>query len=190
MDLSRTRGLLYGFLSLFFFPDFDEKRYLLAQSVLENFPETGLEDFDHSVKALKEALQKKKAVEIEAEFENLFVIPFDNQPIPLEASFYLDGKIYGPSLAKLRELLRNEGLSKREEISEPEDHLGLLLAFMEVVCRENNLISQQKLFYKFLRPCAEGVIEKIMERTPDFYQKVAVFLKNFLELEKRFYEES
>ncbi len=186
---ARARGLLYGLLSLFFLPDFDEKRLSLARNVLESLPKTGVERFDSAVGDLREALAGKEATEIREEFERLFIVPFEGAQIPLEASYYLEGKLFGPSLARLRELLGELGLARGEGVSEPEDHLGVLLAFMEAATQQNSLIQERELFYNFLRPCARGVTAKL-EKEAFLYGKVAEMLEAFLELEERFFEEA
>ncbi len=189
-EVSRARALLYDFLSLFFLPDFDDEKYRTAKEVIENIPSTGIEDFDAAKEALAASLRKKEAAEIREEFETLFITPFEGAQIPLEASYYLEGKIYGPSLSKLRELLLEIGLVKQSDVSEPEDHLGLLLAFMAEAIRKKGLSRQRKLFYNFLRPCALEVAGKIEGERAPFYRLVGGMLKAFLRIEEHFFEEN
>ncbi len=189
MEVSRARSILYDLFALFFLPDFNEEKYTLALKIIQNLPQTGVESFDKASKALKEALCRQKPSEIREEFEKFFIVPFEGEQIPLEASYYLDGKIFGPSLVKLRQLLERLGLAKVEEIPEPEDHLGVLLALMAESARQKSLIEQRELFYNFLRPCVYGVSKRLGKKN-SFYKTVVKMLEAFLELEARFFEEA
>ncbi len=190
-EVTQARAFTYQFLSLFFRPDWEEEEEKFIYTYASRLPETGEEALDRSVKHLKEALLRATPTEIKEEFERLFLDPFEGANIPLEASYYLDGKIYGPTLARLRGFLAELGFAKGEGIPEPEDHLALLLAFMgRLVAEEKGLIFEKELFYNYLRPCVLGVIERLKIEEAKVYAPLGEFLKAFLRLEERYFKET
>ncbi len=191
MDENKARILLYRFFSQFFRPGFGAQEEEFARSFLENLPETGDEAFDTAARGLKKAFEKLSCADIEAEYERLFIDPFEGPHLPLEASYYLDGKAFGPSLARLRAFLTEVGLAKAERVAEPEDHLALLLAFMEaLIARKKGLPSEKVLFYNFLRPCVSELAQRMKGEKTHFFGPLFRFLEAFLALEERYFKES
>ncbi|HHI96778.1 MAG TPA: hypothetical protein ENJ96_02905 [Thermodesulfatator atlanticus] len=189
MDADQARALLYDYFSLLFRPTREEVCFLTELPA--RLSPTGEDSFDQALAAVKESLSTVSPEEIIAEYEYLFIEPFEGPHIPLEASYYLDGKAFGPALAELRAFLAQEGLFKEEGIPEPEDHLALLLAFMAALIRsEKDLLSQQKLFYNFLRPCAQGVLKRLTGEKTRVYGPLGRLCEAFLRLEERYFKES
>ena len=191
MGEERARCLLYRFFSLFFRPGAYEQGEDFARQFLEHLPETGDEAFDAAARAVKEALLGASPEEVEAEHEHLFIDPFEGPQIPLEASYYLDGKAFGPSLARLRAFLDEVGLARAEGVAEPEDHLALLLSFMEaLIARKKGLPWEEKLFYNFLKPCVSGLAQRMKGEESRFFGPLLRFLEAFLALEERYFKET
>ncbi len=188
--VNEARAFLYRLAKSFFVPEPDEERLRVFREVLAKLPAVDFEPFDRAVENLREALSRTSAKEMEEEFFRLFLDPFAEDRVALEASAYLDGKPFGPSLARLRGFLAKEGLAKGEEVKEPEDHLVLLLDFMEALIGDGkDLISQRELFYNYLRPCVAGVAKSLREKEAGLFQAVADFLEGLLALEERFLSE-
>ncbi len=189
-QVNQVRAFLYHLFRSFFVSEPDEKLYASWQKILSSLPSVEFDPFDRALERLREVLARSSPQEIGEEFYRLFLDPFSEERVTLEASAYLDGKPFGPTLVRLREFLKRTGLHKKEQVKEPEDHLVLLLDFMETLVRDGkDLISQRELFYNYLRPCALGVTKKIRQSEEGFYQALAEFLEAFLTLEERFFTE-
>ncbi len=135
-------------------------------------------------------LDNKNLQEIQDEHYELFVNPYSNELLPLTASYYLDGKSYGPSLVRYRELLKAGQLVK-EGGTDPEDSVLLMLDTLVALIDEEKQGSEQsrqlqdQLLQQFLIPTADQLAKAATEnKKAVFYQFCAAFLKEYLQLEK------
>ena len=191
-EIKAARVLLYRFFKSFFLPQMEPEYLESGKKLISHLGPIDFEPFDQALVPLQDSLDPLSPEEAEKEAHFLFLDPFQGAHIPLEASHYLDGKAFGPSLARLRELLWRCRLAKDPEVREPEDHLALLMDFMEsLIQEEKDLIFQRELFYNYLKPCAKGVIEGILAHESKllFYPSLARFLEGFLALEEKLLSE-
>jgi len=148
--------------------------------------------FDRVVKEMSEALSVKGLKELQDEYYNLFVDPFDGDPVNTNASFYLDGRSFGQSLVEIRGLLNEAGLQKDESVTEPEDSLVVMLdSFASLVEEEKmnggeNIIQLQgRLLTEFLDPFSEKFCQALeTNQKADFFTLCGKFLNEYLDLER------
>jgi TorA maturation chaperone TorD len=152
--------------------------------------------FDRSVKEIHQFLESKNLHELQDEYYHLFTDPFSEEQINTAASFYMDGRSYGQTLVDLRSLLAEAGFEKKEEVSEAEDSLVIMLDVMtRLIEEEKNTGSgqakelQAKLLWKYLVPFSEKLTEACRaQESAEFYQACSAFYVGYLDLEKGFLE--
>lgn len=150
--------------------------------------------FDKSVEEIVLLLEKISLEELQDEFYHLFVDPFSEQPVSTSASYYLDGRSYGPTLVNIRSFLTQVNLEKNEDVRETEDSLVVMLDIMaRLIEEEKNIESERardlqgQLLAHFLVPLAEKLAEVCMiNDSAKFYRACVSFFNGYLELEKGF----
>jgi TorA maturation chaperone TorD len=110
-------------------------------------------------------------------------------PVPPNASYYISGFLNERPLADLREHLAGLGLSRREEISETEDHIASLCEVMAHLVADEDvpdrLEAQREFFERFIAPWYERFTDALEScDEADFYRAVARVLRRFLEVER------
>jgi TorA maturation chaperone TorD len=149
--------------------------------------------FDSAVRQLNGLLARKSLKELREEYYQLFVNPFDGQLIETTVSYYLDGRSYGPALAKVRGFMVEAGVRKNAAVTAPEDALVVLLdTFASLVelekapDEEDRARSLQvKILKNFIDPLS-AKFEAALDHCDkaDFYRLCAKLLTGYLELEK------
>jgi len=146
---------------------------------------------DAAVQGINTILATGNLQDIQHEYYTLFIDPYSRHLLPLNASYYIDGKSFGPSLVSYRELLKTAQLVKHEGISEPEDSLVLMLDALATLIEEkkqndtqpHNL--QEELVLHFLIPTAEKLASAVKNNSKaNFYHYCIGFLCGYLELEE------
>lgn len=127
--------------------------------------------------------------EIEQEYTELFV----GAPMPRfmpYASHYTDGHLFGRTLAELRMELGNLGVMRRDEATEPEDHVATLCEIMSGLLIGSfqgsplPLEDQAKFFSKHIESWVPTFFRELEESERGrFYKVVARFGRTFIELE-------
>lgn len=152
--------------------------------------------FDRSVKEILGFLETKKLFELQDEYYHLFTDPFSEEQINTAASFYIDGRSYGQTLVDLRSLLAEAGFVKKDEVSESEDSLVVMLDVMiRLIEEEKNTGSdlvkqlQAKLLWNYLAPFSEKLKDACeAQESAVFYQACCALFVAYLDLEKGFLE--
>jgi len=146
---------------------------------------------DTVILQLSEILSRKNLQEIKDEHYELFTNPYSKNLLPLNASYYLDGKSYGPSLVRYRDLLKSGQLVKDRSTTDPEDSVLLMLDALVTLIEEEKQGSEQarqlqdQLLQQFLIPTAKQLAEAAAENTnADFYKSCIQFLNEYLALEQ------
>ena len=148
--------------------------------------------FDRAVKELSDALSSKSLKDLQDEYYNLFVNPFDGAPVNTCASFYFDGRSFGQSLVEIRGLLGESGLQKDESFTDPEDSLVVMLDTFASLVEEEKTNSgesvkqlQNRLLTEFLYPFSAKFCEALEEnKEADFFAVCGRFLYEYLDLER------
>lgn len=146
---------------------------------------------DQAVQKLAEILRKKELRELKKEYYELFINPYSKFILPLNAAHYLDGKNYGPSLVRCRELLKQAQLVKIQTIKDSEDNLLIMLdTLISLIEEEKEGVAaththQKELVLNFLLPMANKLAAAAATNPKaNFYQHCALFLKEYIILEK------
>ncbi len=152
-------------------------------------------DLDTRTQELNKILARKSLQQIKDEHYQLFVDPYSQDLLPLNATYYIDGKSFGPSLVALRDILKQGKLIRESGISDPEDSLAVMLDVMIRLIQEqqegaDTELLQRQLLLQFLVPTVQRLQERINTiNTVEFYQKCIAFLNSYLNLEQGLFEE-
>ncbi len=122
---------------------------------------------------------------LESEYIQLFSVgATSNQCVPL-ASWWIDGKMMGKSFSEIKDFYYECGfVVDRDIIKVPEDHVGLMLLFVALLCEEKKY-REVDFFITHYLPCLNKLelsIEKALPKS--IFLKVVSISKNILYLLK------
>ena len=144
---------------------------------------------------LGEALSKLRLLSstdpeaIADEFDALFIGVGRGELLPY-ASYYLTGFLHEKPLASLRTDMATLGLTRRDGVSEPEDHVSSVLEIMAGLI-DGSLAglsaAQQKAFYRTHVGSWAGHFFADLQtaKAADFYKTVGLVGERFLEIEEQ-----
>jgi TorA maturation chaperone TorD len=127
---------------------------------------------------------------VREEFENAF-IGTGKAPVTLYTNAYTIRLSNEVPLVELRAQLAALGLGRREEVSEPEDHIAALCEVMRhLVAEQKRDLSEQKGFFsRWLHPAVEPLCTAIEESSITvFYKHVGRFANQFFSIEHSAFE--
>ncbi len=140
-------------------------------------------------KALKEAATEMSAVEVEEEYQQLFVGVGCGEVMPY-GSWYLSGFLADKPLAVLRADLATLGVERRPEVRETEDHAAAVCETMAMICAGTNRISpvrQKKFFHDHVVSWMTLFFRRVQQApSARFYRAVGRMGAEFLDLEKTY----
>ncbi len=146
---------------------------------------------DATIRELGEKLDTKDLQELKDEYYTLFIDPYSKNLLHVNASYYLDGKSFGPSLASYRQFLKDAQLIKDTTNTEPEDSLLLMLDALYTLIEEEKKGNERArdmedhLLQQFLLPTVKHLNEAIAENeAADFFKSCIAFLDGYFELEQ------
>ncbi|MCP4935140.1 MAG: molecular chaperone TorD family protein [bacterium] len=128
--------------------------------------------------------------QIEDEYSQLFIGVGRGELVP-HASYYLTGFLNEKPLVRLRQDLRDLGIAKQPDLSEPEDHISTLLEIMAGLIlgeygEASTLEQQHKFFRTHLSPWASHFFKDLeAAKTANFYKPVGAVGRLFLEIEEQ-----
>ncbi len=191
-DLHRIRLLLIDVTKSFFIEEPDSEKMGRWRGIFTALLKERVNPFlDNAVKELYAQVNSKKLKELQEEYYQLFVDPYDRDRIQLDASYHIDGRSYGVTLAEFRGYLQERDLMKYAPYKESEDSLVVMLDVLGTLIEEekkgNELArtSQAALLEKFLEPLVKKLSGVFCENsTADFYASCIKFLHGYLDLEK------
>ena len=148
--------------------------------------------FDSAVLEISSALNVKNLKDLQDEYYQLFTDPFEGSQIESNASYYFNGRSYGEALVEIRELMKEAGIVKVDDVSDPEDSLVVMLDTFASLVEEEKTEStpklkelQARLLEEFLEPFVEKFTAKLKENKHcDFYYLCCRVLGGYLDLEK------
>ncbi len=188
-EIRDARLFLYGLCRSFFdsYPTEEKFNYWLKLADLLK-DGIGFPPIDTALFKMNETLKDLTLTQIQNEYYELFENPFSSKRVQLCASYYIDGKLMGKSLVKLKKLLYNLNLGKESSFKESEDHLVFLIDAMMFLIEsekgEEAVSSQAELFHHFLLPCGKGVFKCVSEiQGLKAYSTFTQVLNGALELE-------
>jgi TorA maturation chaperone TorD len=183
-----ARANFYGLLARLFYAPPDAP-------LLETL--AGAEDMDAQDGEISEAWQELCRAAAEAdpeavrdEYDTVFV-GTGKSPVTLYACAYSIRYASEAPLAQLRGQLAQLGLARREEASEPEDHIAALCDSMRylIALQKRDLAVQGAFFKRWIAPSAGPLCDAIeADPTTSFYKPVARFAKAFFDIEQSAFE--
>ncbi len=196
-DLGRIRLRFLDLLKSFFQDEPDAEllsRWRGIFAALEGQAVT--QNLDSATHELGELLANKTLQEIRDEHYALFVDPYSKQLLPLTAAYYIDGKSFGPSLARYRDILKEGQVIKDQKVTDSEDSLPIMLDVLIALIQEEKQGEtstrhlQDQVLQEFLIPTVKAITKEISTNSDTvFYVKCVAFLKAYLELEQGLFEE-
>jgi len=148
-------------------------------------------NLDNATHDLGELLADMTLQEIKDEHYALFINPYSKQLLPLTAAYYIDGKSFGPSLAKYRDILKEGQVVKEQGFTDSEDSLPIMLDVLIALIQEEKQGDsstrhlQNQLLQEFLIPTVKAIAKDISTNSDiAFYIKCVAFLEAYLELEQ------
>lgn len=176
-----ARANIYGLLARLFYAPPDAA--LLASIARAGDAEADEGDVAEAWQGLARAAAEADAEAVTEEYETVFV-GTGKAPITLYASAYLIRYTNEAPLARLRGQLEALGLSRRNSVHEPEDHIAALCEVMRHLVSAKELAEQRQFFEQWIWPTVQplcAAIEK-SEKTR-FYKSVSDLLLKLCRIE-------
>lgn len=193
-DLIRVRLRFIDLIKSFFVEEPDAEKMSRWRGTFSALSKEQISpSFDSAVREIGDMLGKKTLAELQEEYYQLFVNPFDGDMIETNASYYLSGRNYGQTLVDVRGFMDEAGLRKDASVNGPEDSLVVLLdtfgALVELekeVGEEDKARAlQTKIIADFLAPFAEKLQTAMHDnKKASFYRHCCKVLNGYLDLEK------
>lgn len=146
-------------------------------------------DFGKAFSTLAHLAGKMNHSEVAEEFDALFIGLGRGELLPY-GSYYLTGFLNEKPLAKLRNAMRELGIARREDVSEPEDHIGSLMEMMAGLIlggygQPASIVVQRTFFMTHIEPWAGHFFADLeAAKGSRFYQPVGTIGRHFMEIEK------
>ncbi len=196
-DLSRIRLRFLDLLKSFFQDVPDAERLSRWRGIFVALDGQHVaRNLDSAIHELSELLATMSLQQIQDEHYSLFVDPYSKQLLPLTAAYYIDGKSFGPSLARYRDIMKEGQLVKENEVTDSEDSLPIMLDVLIALIQEEKQGDtgtrhlQDQLLQEFLVPTVKAISSHISTTSNiEFYVKCVAFLVAYLELEQGLLEE-
>jgi len=195
-DVDRIRLRMIDLIKSFFLEEPDAERLSRWRGIFAALGEEQIStSLDNAVKEISALLESKGLKDIAEEYYELLENPFGDHSLNLSASYYIDGKTYGETLANYRGFLQEAGVAKFAEVHDTEDSLAVILdclaSLIELDGHEGKVTAeyQHTLVNRYLAPLTSSLLKALEENTEaDFYQVCGKFLYGYVELEKSLFE--
>jgi TorA maturation chaperone TorD len=185
-----ARANFYGLLARLFYAPPDAE-LLQAIAAAEDQIE---DDLDGGIGEAWQALAREAAnadpEAVREEYETAF-IGTGKAPVSLYTNAYTIRHSNEVPLVELRSDLSALGLARREEVSEPEDHIAALCDVMRhlVAEQKRDLSEQERFFSRWVNPAVESLCAAIEHaEVTSFYKVVGRFAKQFFLIEQSAFE--
>jgi len=156
-------------------------------SGIESTDKASANGFGLSWHLLKLNAGRARQRELDDEFHDLFIGLGHGEVIPY-ASWYRTGYLMDKPLARLRQDLKQLGIERQQQVSEPEDHIAALCEAMAMLIDNGSDLQAQQTFYRnhlhgWLAQCFRDIEQAPSAR---FYKAVGQLGQHFVELEQRY----
>lgn len=183
VEEDRLRADLYNFLGLLLSGAPDQM--LLEQTAGLSGDDSAL---GQAITALAKVAKQTKPAGVEREFNNLFIGLGRGELLPY-ASYYLTGFLNEKPLAALRQDMAARGMTRAQNVYEPEDNIASLMEMMGALIvgrfgTPASLADQKQFFNKHIGPWAGHFFSDLEgAKTSIFYASVAHVGRVFMEIE-------
>jgi TorA maturation chaperone TorD len=184
----RARADLYALLARLYYQGPDAGLLaLIARDGSQVPPETG-SPFTVAWQSLAAAIAGAEPAAVQQEYDDLFV-GTGRAEVSLYAAYYLAETGREKILVRLRTLLGEMGLSRKQSAGEPEDHIAGLFDVMrhlvEAGSSDAALQDQRRFFSQFVEPFYGKFCAAVdSSERAEFYSRVAALTRAFLDVEK------
>ena len=179
-----ARAAVYGLIARLFYAAPDQS--LLGQILNANLFDGAGGDAARAWRELVEASRSAFPVLLENEHTELFVGTGKAEVTPYLTHYTIKFATDNP-LVELRRQLGRWGMSRREEASEPEDHISGTCETMRfaIAMQHRSEEEQKEFFERFLYPGAIAFCDAVSASPKaSFYARVARFARAFFEVER------
>jgi TorA maturation chaperone TorD len=184
----QSRAELYGLLAWLL-------RAPLTRDDLDRLGEIdgGDSDLGEALGALAAAARAATPEQIGDEYQNLFIGVGRGELMPF-ASYYLTGFLNEKPLAKLRVDMGKLGITRADDVGEPEDHMAALCEMMAGLItgafgEAADLAAQQRFFDDHIAPWAEKFFADLeAAKGAGFFMPVGAVGKQFMAIEAQAFE--
>ena len=183
-----ARAAIYGLAARLFYAQPDDG--LLGYIVNARLVEDNGSPLARAWGALAEASRQAFAVKLENEHTELFVGTGKAEITPYLSHYVIQYATDNP-LVDLRIRLKEWGIARRDGASEPEDHIaGVCEAMRFAIAVQHRSEGEQKSFFEiFVYPGGVKFCNAVIASPKaQFYRLAALFLREFLALEKQAFE--
>jgi TorA maturation chaperone TorD len=186
-----ARANFYGLLARLFYAPPDAALLHAIASADEGAADDEIEGgIGEAWQALARAASTADPEAVREEFESAF-IGTGKAPVTLYTNAYTIRHTNEVPLVELRSELSRLGLGRREEVSEPEDHIAALCEVMRhlVAEQKRDLPEQKRFFDRWLHPAVEPLCAAIEQsEITAFYKHVGRFANQFFSIEHSAFE--
>ena len=192
-DEDQQRADLYGVLATLFAgpPNNDLLMALAAQvePAKEQKAGQGETALELAWRELCQSAQMMNASAAKQEYESCFM-SVGKPPVFLYISYYASGFLHEKPLARIRQDLNELGISRKEGVSETEDHISSLCEVMRYLIMVEDLQAgdmaiQRRFFQEHLAAWFEPLADAIVAfPSAHFYGRVGELLRAFLSVER------
>ena len=192
LDEELARAEMYGLLAQLFYQPPTPELLAQLQVAVTDAPDTG-GFLEESWRALVAAARASDAQQIAAEFSSLFG-GVGKPEVYLFGSHYLSGFLNEKPLVQLRDDLADLGLSRREQMSETEDHVAYLMEVMRYLIAGDdvsvcNLTRQAQFFSRHLQPWVHPMCQAVCAHPRAvFYARLAGLTEAFASVEAQAFD--
>lgn len=192
-DIKESRLFFYRLIKDTFASEPTEKYFDMTKNFVENLADISndIEKLSFITESFNDVFNKYGFKDLKDEYDKVFIDPFNDNLINLNASYYMDGKNFGKTLADVREFIWNMNLIRDENVSAPEDSVAFICDVM-VYLVENACIETQKTFFdRFVEPFFIKFSKTLKENElSNFYACMGEIVSFLTDTEKSYFEES
>jgi TorA maturation chaperone TorD len=186
-----ARANFYGLLARLFYAPPDANLLAAIASAEEDLElDEGGDGIGEAWQTLARACAGADPEAVREEFETAFV-GTGKAPVTLYTCAYTIRYSNEAPLVDLRGELHELGLGRRDDVSEPEDHIAALCEVMRHLVAQQNvdLAEQKRFFEKWLFPAVEPLCAAIQKsEVTRFYKAVGHFANRFFGIEHSAFE--
>lgn len=185
----QARANLYGLLARLFYAPPDRELLASLAASGEIAAEDAHSPFAGAWRALKSAAAAADVETLREEYEGVFV-GTGKAEVTLYSGAYTVRTALDNPLVTLREFLAANRLVRRDNVTEPEDHLAALFETMRhLIATKRDYALQQAFFSRFVWPAANPLCDAIAA-SPNtrFYKTIGSVAKSFCALEHSAFE--
>lgn len=188
-----ARAACYGLIAHIFHapPSSDALKTISTANLITSQMETPLQT---AWRNLQQVAAETEPARLREEYDQLF-IGVGKPDVMLYGSYYLSGFLMEKPLAKLREDLLKLGLSRRQSVGEPEDHISALSETMRLLVMGQGhfppapLETQKDFFHRHLESWYRKLTAALVEnKVSEFYRRAGSFIQAFFEVETESFE--